>query len=81
MSNLKRHIGQKIAFASSVFCAALALPVLGIFFWLWNTKGMDDTWTPSALTTVFFLLFCAIVLYVVSRPQPPLPPPDAAVDG
>jgi hypothetical protein len=43
-----------------------------------NEKGMNDTWTPSALTTVFFLLFCAVVLYVVSRPQPPLPPPDAA---
>jgi hypothetical protein len=43
-----------------------------------NEKGMNDTWTPSALTTVFFLLFCAVVLYVVSRPQPPLPPPDSA---
>jgi cbb3-type cytochrome oxidase subunit 3 len=78
VSNLKRHIGQKVAFAASVFCAVLSLPVLGIFVWLLNEKGMNDTWTPSALTTVFFLLFCAVVLYVVSRPQPPLPPPDAA---
>ena len=78
MSNLKRNIGQKAAFASSVFCVVLALPVFGIFLWLWNEKGINDTWTPSALTTVFFLLFCAVVLYVVSRPQPPLPPQDAA---
>lgn len=78
MSNLKRHIGQKVAFVSSIFCIVLALPVFGIFLWLWNEKGINDTWTPSALTTVFFLLFCAIVLYVVSRPQPPLPPQDAA---
>lgn len=81
MSNLKRNIGQKVAFVSSVFCVVLALPVFGIFLWLWNEKGINDTWTPSALTTVFFLLFCAVVLYVVSRPQPPLPPQDAAVDG
>ena len=81
MSNLKRNIGQKVAFVSSVFCVVLALPVFGIFLWLWNEKGINDTWTPSALTTVFFLLFCAVVLYVVSRPQPPLPPHDAAVDG
>lgn len=77
MSNLKRHIGQKVAFVSSIFCIVLALPVFGIFLWLWNEKGINDTWTPSALTTVFFLLFCAVVLYVVSRPQPPLPPQDA----
>jgi len=81
VSNLKRNIGQKVAFVSSVFCVVLALPVFGIFLWLWNEKGINDTWTPSALTTVFFLLFCAVVLYVVSRPQPPLPPQDAAVDG
>ena len=78
MSNLKRHIGQKVAFAASVFCAVLSVPLFGTFIWLLNEKGMNDTWTPSALTTVFFLLFCAVVLYVVSRPQPPLPPPDAA---
>lgn len=78
MSNLKRNIGQKVAFASSVFCVVLALPVFAIFLWLWNEKGINDTWTPSALTTVFFLFFCAVVLYVVSRPRPPLPPQDAA---
>ncbi|PKO92856.1 MAG: hypothetical protein CVU16_06160 [Betaproteobacteria bacterium HGW-Betaproteobacteria-10] len=75
---MKRHFGQKIAFSAAIFCSVLAVPMLGIFLWLLNEKGMNDTWTPSALTSIFFLLFCAIVLYVVSRPQPPLPPPDAA---
>ncbi len=77
MNHLKRHFGQKAAFASAIFCSVLAVPMLGIFLWLLSEKGMNDTWTPSALTTVFFLLFCAIVLYVVSRPQPPLPLSDA----
>ena len=73
MNNLKRHIGQKVALAGAVFCALLALPVFGLFIWLLIERGMVDTWTPSALTTVFFLGFCAVVLYVTSRPQPPLP--------
>ena len=81
MSVLQRNAGQKVAFAAAVFCLLLALPVFGLFLWLWNEKGLNDTWTPSALTTVFFLGFCAIVLFVISRPKPPLPPQDAAVDG
>ncbi len=73
MNELKRHIGQKIALVTAFFCVFLAVPVFGVFVWLWQERGMNDTWTPSALTTVFFLLFCAAVLYVLSRPQPPLP--------
>jgi hypothetical protein len=30
---------------------------------------------------VAFLGFCTGVLYVISRPQPPLPESDVAVDG
>jgi hypothetical protein len=81
VNKLKRHIGQKVALVAAAFCAVLALPVFGVFFWLWHERGLTDTWTPSALTTVIFLGFCAIVLYVVSRPQPPLPAPNVAVDG
>jgi predicted neutral ceramidase superfamily lipid hydrolase len=81
VSNLKRHIGQKVALAAAAFCALLALPVFGLFVWLFVERGMGDTWTPSALTTVFFLVFCAVVLYVTSRPQPPLPPLNPAVDA
>ena len=80
MNNLKRHIGQKVALVASAFCAVLALPAFGVFVWLWRERGLTDTWTPSALTTVIFLGFCAIVLYVVSRPQPPLPAPNVVVD-
>lgn len=73
MSELKRHIGQKVALATSVFCALLALPAFGLFVWLWSERGLGDTWVPSALATVGFLGACAVVLYVISRPQPPLP--------
>ena len=81
MNHLKRHFGQKAAFVSAIICAGLSLPMFGIFVWLLNERGMNDTWTPSALTTVFFFLFCAVVLYVLSRPQPPLPMQDATVDS
>lgn len=77
MNNLKRHIGQKVALATAVICALLALPVLGVFFWLWRERGLADAWVPSALASVAFLGACAGVLYVMSRPQPPLPPESA----
>jgi hypothetical protein len=76
VNHLKRHFGQKAAFISAIVCAAMALPMFGIFVWLLSERGMNDTWTPSALTTGFFFIFCAVVLYVLSRPQPPLPAPD-----
>ena len=77
MNDLKRHIGQKVALATAAFCALLAIPVLGVFFWLWRERGLADTWVPSALASVAFLGACAVVLYVISRPQPPLPPPES----
>lgn len=76
MSDLKRHVGQKVALATSVFCALLALPAFGLFVWLWMERGLADSWVPSALATVAFLGACAVVLYVISRPQPPLPAED-----
>jgi hypothetical protein len=71
--SLKRHIGQQVALATAAFCALLMLPALGIFIWIWKERGLADTWTPSALAAVAFLGACAGVLYVMSRPQPPLP--------
>lgn len=73
MSDLKRHIGQKVALVTAVFCALLALPAFGLFIWLWMERGLADTWVPSILASVAFLGACAGVLYVISRPQPPLP--------
>ena len=77
---LKRHIGQQVALATALFCALLMLPALGLFVWLWLERGLGDTWTPSALAAVAFLGSCAAVLYVMSRPQPPLPEDTAAVE-
>lgn len=73
MSELKRHVGQKVALATAVFCAALTLPAFGLFVWLCRERGLADTWVPSALASVVFLGACTVVLYVMSRPQPPLP--------
>ncbi len=70
---LKRHIGQKIALATAIFCGLLVLPVFGLFIWIWRLRGLADNWTPSALAAVGFLVCCSGVLYVMSRPQPPLP--------
>ena len=74
---LKRHIGQQVALATAAFCALLALPAFGLFIWLWTERGLADTWVPSALAAVAFLGTCAGVLYVMSRPQPPLPLDDS----
>jgi hypothetical protein len=73
VSKPKRHIGQKVALATAAFCALLTLPAFGLFIWLLTARGPADSWVPSALATVAFLGACAGVLYVMSRPQPPLP--------
>ena len=78
--SVKRHIGQQVALATAGFCALLALPAFGLFLWLWMERGLADTWTPSALASVAFLGACSVVLYEMSRPQPPLPEAPAAVD-
>jgi hypothetical protein len=75
---LKRHIGQQVALATAAFCALLTLPAFAVFLWLWKERGLADTWTPSALASVAFLGACTVVLYVMSRPQPPLPQDGAA---
>lgn len=77
MSN-KRNIGQKFALISAWMCSVLVVPSFGLFIWRWQTSGSADTWTPSLLSIVAFFACCAGVLFVVSRPKPPLPPEDAA---
>ncbi len=81
MDQAKRHIGQKVALATAVFCALLTLPALGAFFWLWKERGLADPWVPSALAAVAFLGACTGVLYVMSRPQPPLPADESEEGG
>ena len=80
MNRNTRHIGQKFALATAIFCALMMIPALVAFVWLWQSRGLADTWTPSLLATVGFFGCCAVVLYTMSRPQPPLPPEDAAVN-
>lgn len=70
----KRHFGQKLSLVMAIFSLFCTLPTLGAFFWLWNTRGLADTWTPSALAIVAFFICVAGVCYIMSRPQPPLPP-------
>lgn len=69
-----RHIGQKIALATAVFCALMMLPALLAFAWVWHAYGLGNSWTPSLLATVGFFGCCAAVLYSMSRAQPDLPP-------
>lgn len=71
-----RHAGQKISLALSIICGLLCLPAFGGFVWLWLTRGLGDTWTPSVLAVVAFFACCAGVLYAMSVPQPVLPPAD-----
>ena len=49
---MKRHVGQQIALATAIFCALLALPVVALFVWLLQTRGLADSWAPSALAGV-----------------------------
>jgi len=80
MSDLKRHIGQKVALAMAAFCTLLTVPIFGLFVWLWMERGLADRLVPSALATIGFLGACAVVLYVMSRPQPRLLVETAKVD-
>jgi hypothetical protein len=76
-----RHIGQKVALVSAIFCAAMILPALIGFFWVWAEYGLADPLTPSLLATIAFFACCAGVLYVTSRPQPPLPQEEVATSA
>jgi predicted membrane channel-forming protein YqfA (hemolysin III family) len=79
--SLKRNVGQKFSLISSVVCAVMMLPAFAAFIWMWSTRGLADTWTPSLLAVVGFFASCAVVFYFMSRPQPPLPVDDSAVDS
>ena len=71
-----RHAGQKFALAMSVLCAVLTLPAFAVFVWLWQSRGLGDTWTPSLLALAAFFAFCAVVCFAMSVPQPLLPADD-----
>lgn len=76
-----RNIGQKIALATAILSALMMLPALAGFVWLWQERGLADTWTPSLLAVAAFFGCCAGVLYAMSRPQLVLPAEDPAADA
>ncbi|QID19544.1 hemerythrin family protein [Nitrogeniibacter mangrovi] len=77
MSGLKRNVGQKIALVAAALCAVLVLPSIGGFVWMWRERGGADAWVASMFAVVVFFAGCAVVLHVMSRPKPSLPPADA----
>lgn len=68
MNTRPRNLGQKFAYVCAIVSALASIPAFGLFLWLRATRGMADTWTPSAISITLFFLSCAAVLYVVSRP-------------
>jgi hypothetical protein len=64
----------------SLICAGGAFTgavlTLGLSFWSWMTYG-KHVYTGSLFATTFFFFSAAVVLYEMSRPQPPLPPHEA----
>lgn len=55
-------------------CAVLTL---GLAFWAWMTYG-KHVYTSSLFATTFFFFTASVVLYEMSRPPRPLPPPEDA---
>ncbi|MFN3884712.1 MAG: hypothetical protein ACK4Q4_08145 [Rhodocyclaceae bacterium] len=62
-----------IGAGASFTCFVLSL---GLTIWSWFVHGKQHVYTGSLGATSFFFFTAAIVLYEMSRPQPPLPPPD-----
>ncbi|MCB1889147.1 MAG: hypothetical protein KDH20_16180 [Rhodocyclaceae bacterium] len=77
---MQRHFGQKAALIAAGLCATLTLPALAGFVWVWRERGGADPWVPSMAAILVFLASCAVVLYVMSRPKPPLPEQNASAD-
>lgn len=75
-----RNFGQKASLVAGILCAALTVPAFGGLVWTWRERGGVDPWVPSMAAVVVFLASCAVVLYVMSRPKPPLPPPAGEDD-
>jgi hypothetical protein len=68
----RRGIGKKISFVAAGGSFACAFLTFGISLWSWMTNG-KGVYTGSLFATTFFFFTAAVVLYEMSRPQPPLP--------
>lgn len=72
---------KKIALVCAGGSLTCGVLTCGAALWFWQTGGKPII-TGSLGATTFFFVTAAIVLYEMSRPQPPLPredpPPPAA---
>ncbi len=69
----ERGIAKKISLICAGGSLTFAILALGMAFWAWANYG-KHVYTGSLFATTFFFFTAAIVLYEMSRPQPPLPP-------
>ncbi len=76
----RRHLGQQISFVMAIVSVLGAAIMVAVAAWLILTRGAADVFSASAIAGVAFLASCAVVLYVMSHPQPPLPQ-DPASNG
>lgn len=76
MSSPTRGFLKKVSLISAGVSFTCAVLSLGLAIWSWSTYGKQHVYTGSLGATCFFFFTAAIVLYEMSRPQPPLPPPD-----
>jgi hypothetical protein len=71
----RRGLAKKIALAFAGVFLTCGFMTTGAALWFWQTGGKAII-TGSLGATTFFFITGAIVLYEMSRPQQPLPPPD-----
>ena len=71
----QRGLAKKIALIAAVSSLTCGFLTFGATLWFWQT-GAKQIITGSLGATTFFFVTAAIVLYEMSRPQQPLPPPD-----
>jgi CHASE2 domain-containing sensor protein len=76
----RRHLGQQISFVMAIVSGLGAAIMVAVAAWLVLSRGAGDVFSASALAGVAFLASCAVVLWVMSRPQPPLPKDHGAGD-
>ncbi|MFN4148218.1 MAG: hypothetical protein ACK4E4_01555 [Rhodocyclaceae bacterium] len=72
----RRGFLKKLSLLSAGVSFTCFVLSLGLAIWSWFTYGKQHVYTGSLGATSFFFFTAAIVLYEMSRPQPPLPPPD-----
>lgn len=76
----QRNFGKKLALVCAGGSLTCGFLTFGATLWYWKTGGPQII-TGSLGATTFFFISAAIVLYEMSRPQPPLPaeePTDGA---